>query len=345
MERTHRTFVFPTRNMFKQPLTYLATFFTILALSGCGATSSSPAKTTSTRSPSSTTPTSVPSPTTATKPAVAAQPGPKHPHVFVIIMENLGYRAAMATPQLSSLAHSWAYATNYYATTHPSLPNYLSLIGGSTFGISSDCVSCFVNSANLPTELSQKGVSWAAYMESIPNSCYLSPYAPSGLYAGKHDPFVYFENIRTSTSLCANIKPLSELTSQLGSSSAKLASFVWITPNICNDGHNCPASTAASWLQNMVSQITSSSAWKDNGALYITWDEGNGGDNRGLSSSGAITSSGGGHVLTLVIEPGLSRGTVLSQPMDHYSLLKTIEDNFGVPQLGLSANQRLSSLP
>jgi hypothetical protein len=96
----------------------------------------------------------------------------------------------------------------------------------------------------------------------------------------------------------------------------------------------------------MVSQITSSPAWKDNGALYVTWDEGNGGDYRGLSSAGAITpSGGGGHVLTLVIEPGLSGGAVLSQPMDHYSLLKTIENNFGVSQLGLSANQRLPTLP
>lgn len=340
--------------MLKRPLTYLAIFLPILLLSGCGATNSSSPTTTSTVRPSATTPTSVPASTTTVKPTTTttAPPGPKHPHIFVIVMENLGYRAAMATPQLSGLAHSWAYATNYYATTHPSLPNYLSLIGGSTFGISSDCVSCFVNSANLPTELSQKGVSWTAYMESIPNSCYLSPYAPSGLYAGKHDPFVYFDNVRASTSLCANIKPLSELISRLGSSSssssssARLASFVWITPNICNDGHNCSASTAGSWLQNMVSQITSSPAWKDNGALYVTWDEGNGGDYRGLSSAGAITpSGGGGHVLTLVIEPGLSGGTVLSQPMDHYSLLKTIEDNFGVSQLGLSANKRLPSLP
>ena len=325
---------------------FLTLVLMILMLASCSAsrsslpsapTSSLPQHASHVTSPISTQPA-----TTKANPAQAF----RHPHVFVIVMENLGFRAAMATPQLSNLAHSWAYASNYYATAHPSLPNYISLAGGSTFGISSDCISCFVNAANLPTELAQRGVSWSAYMESIPTSCYLSPYAPSGLYAGKHDPFRYFDNIRNSPTLCANIKPLSELTPLLTSKTSTPASFVWITPNICNDGHNCSASTAGTWLSKMVGQIISSHSWKDGGALYVTWDEGNGGDLRGLSTAGTIVpSGGGGHVLTLVIEPGLARGTVLSQPMDHYSLLKTIEANFAVPFLGLSNNPRLATLP
>lgn len=325
-------------------MTNFAIAVLLLVLAGCGTTIHSSPTTSSTVTkplPSSATSSVQPTTTATTSPA-----RPTHPHVFVIIMENLGYRAAMSTPQLASLAHSWAYATNYYATTHPSLPNYLSLIGGSTYGISSDCTSCFVNAANLPTELSQKGISWTAYMESIPRDCYLSPYAPGGLYAGKHDPFIYFDNIRSSTSLCTNIKPLSQLTSKLGSSQADLASFIWITPNICDDGHNCSPSTAGTWLNKMVDQVVSSAAWKDNGALYVTWDEGNGGDYRGISAGGsAISSGGGGHVLTLVIEPGLAAGTVIAQPMDHYALLKTIETNFGVTLLGLSANSHLPVLP
>ena len=311
----------------------------LLFLASCGtAVNSSP---TTSSTPITPLPSSAQPTTTSTSPA-----RPVHPHIFVIVMENLGYRAAMSTPPLASLAHSWAFATNYYATTHPSLPNYLSLIGGSTYGISSDCTSCFVNAANLPTELSQKGISWRAYMESIPRDCYLSPYAPGGLYAGKHDPFIYFKNVRSSTTLCSNIKPLSQLTSKLGSSQTGLASFIWITPNICNDGHNCSPSTAGAWLDKMVSQIVSSTAWKENGALYVTWDEGNGGDYRGISANGGIISSGGGgHVLTLVIEPGLAAGTEITQPMDHYALLKTIETNFGLSQLGLSANSHLPVLP
>ena len=290
--------------------------------------------------------TTITSITQATTTTAANASQAKHPHIFVIVMENLGYSAAMATPQLIQLAHRWAYATNYFATIHPSLPNYLSMIGGSTFGISSDCTGCFVNAPNLPTELSQNGIPWAAYMESIPNDCYLSPYAPDGMYAGKHDPFIYFDNIRSNLTLCSDIKPLSHLTSQFANSSANLPNFIWITPNLCNDGHNCSAAAAGVWLNKMVNQIVSLPAWKQNGALYVTWDEGNGGDHRGLTYDGSIASTGGGgHILTLVIEPGLSKGQVISQHRDHYSLLKTIEINFGVPQINQSANSNLSTLP
>lgn len=251
----------------------------------------------------------------------------------------------MAIPQFSELAHRWAYATNYFATTHPSLPNYLSMIGGSTYGISSDCTGCYVNAPNLPTELSRKGISWTAYMESIPNDCFLSPYAPDRLYAGKHDPFIYFDNIRSTLSLCSNIKPLSQLTSQLDNPSAKLSNFIWITPNLCNDGHDCSAATAGTWLDNVVNHIIALPEWKHNGALYVTWDEGNGSDHRGLSFGGSTTATGGGHILTLIIEPGLDKGQIISQNLDHYSLLKTIEINFGVPLLGQSSASTLSTLP
>ncbi len=317
---------------------YFSIAVLVLVTASCGVTPAAGSPTTST--------TSVAPITQATTTTAANATQAKHPHVFVIVMENLGYRAAMATPQFSQLAHRWAYTTNYFATTHPSLPNYLSLIGGSTFGISSDCTGCYVNAPNLPTELSRKGIPWAAYMESIPNDCYLYPYAPGGTYAGKHDPFVYFDNIRSNLTLCSNIKPLSHLTSQFANSSAKLPNFIWITPNLCNDGHNCSAAAAGTWLDNMVNQITSLSAWKQNGALYVTWDEGNGGDYRGLTYDGSIASKGGGgHILTLVIEPDLSKGQDISQRLDHYSLLKTIEINFGVPQINQSANSNLSTLP
>lgn len=308
-----------------------------ILLSSCGAAS----KSVSIR-PSTTT--SSLSPTTSKLPA--SPTAPSHPHIFLIVMENLGYQAAMSTPQLSSLAHNWAYANNYFATSHPSLPNYLSLIGGSTFHVTSDCISCFVNAPNLPTELSQKNISWTAYMESVSKSCHLSPYATSGLYAGKHDPFVYFENIRSSAQLCSNIKPLNQLAPKLSGPANALSDFIWITPNLCNDGHNCSASVAGLWLQKMVAKIVASPAWKNNGALYVTWDEGNGGDNRGLSPNGLVEShGGGGHALTLVIEPSLKPGTVITKPLDHYSILKTVEDNFGVTELGNSANPNLAVLP
>ena len=107
------------------------------------------------------------SPTSRTATAVILPPpnpahGFSHSHIFVIVMENLGYSQALATPAISALAKRWAYESQYYAITHPSLPNYLSLIGGSTFSITSDCVDCFVSAPSLASEMSQKEISWSA---------------------------------------------------------------------------------------------------------------------------------------------------------------------------------------
>ncbi len=314
----------------------------VLVLAGCG-NSNVAASTSATRATSTTTITHTSSTSAST--TTTAAPRYAHPHVFVIVMENLGYSAAMATPADAALASRYASTTDYYATSHPSLPNYISLLAGSTLGISSDCVSCFVNAPNLPTELSAAGVSWAAYMEGIPGPCYLSPYAPSGLYAGKHDPFVYFDNIRSNPALCNQIQPLPSLSPLLRGPASGVPDFVWITPDICHDGHNCSPEAAGQWLTGMVAQITASAAWRSGGALYVTWDEGNGGDYSGLSGSSVSSSGGGGHVLTLVIEPGLAPGTRITNLLDHYSLLKTIEQNFHVGLLGASASPGLATLP
>ncbi len=314
----------------------------ILGACGSSTAAAKPQNTGSANQPKTTSSTSSTTSTTTTQ----VLPKYAHDHVFVIVMENLGFSAAMATTSLATLANRWAYSTNYYATTHPSLPNYISLVAGSTLGISSDCVTCYVNAPSLMSEMTQNGVSWDAFMESLPNDCYLSPYAPDGLYAGKHDPFVYFDAIRSSSSQCNNIKPLHELIPLLGQNPSTVPNFTWITPNLCNDGHNCSSVVAGNWLTQMVSQITSSAAWKDNGALYVTWDEGNGGDYSGLTASGqVIQSGGGGHVLTLVIEPNLRAGTTITAPLDHYGLLKTIEVNFHLSLLGESANSNLTTLP
>ena len=183
-------------------------------------------------------------------------------------------------------------------------------------------------------------------MESLPSDCYLSPYAPDDLYAGKHDPFIYFTDIRSSATLCQSIKPLRELTDLLDANSKALPSFIWITPNLCNDGHNCSPTLAGYWLTSMVDEIIKSPIWENSGALYVTWDEGNGGDVTGVGNNEEVTNAGGGgHVLTLVIEPNLAPGTVFRQPMNHYSLLQSVEANFGLPLLGNSADPGIHPLP
>ncbi len=263
--------------------------------------------------------------------------------VFVIVMENLGYRAALAVPALKALSVRYASASQYYATTHPSLPNYISLTSGGTFGITTDCWYCQLAVPNLGQELSAKGVSWGAYMEGLPSDCWLGPWWPPTNYAGKHDPFRYYSSIVHATSLCQHIQPLTNLNTRLGGSASAIPRFVWITPNLCNDGHNCPASQAATWLEKEVAAITASAAWKQGGLLVVTWDEGNGADVRGINNQGQLSpTGGGGHVLTLVISPLVRPGLVVSTPLDHLSLLKTVEEVFQLPLLGATASAQVA---
>jgi hypothetical protein len=280
----------------------------------------------------------------STAEAVPGRSGvPAFHHVFVIVMENLGYDQALQTPGLAALASRWALATDSYGASHPSLPNYLALTSGSTFSISSDCVTCYVNSPNLFSQLSASSVSYDAYLEGVPGPCYLSPWGGSD-YASKHNPFRYYDDVRRSPAMCSHLRPFSEFTSLLARSSRAVPGFVWVTPNLCHDGHDCAPGVAATWLTNIVQKITASAAWRDRGVLFVTWDESNS-DSSAVTSSGHVTSTGGGgHVMTLVIAPGLRRGLRVSVAYNHYSLLATVEDALGLGLLkGASTAAPLSA--
>ena len=246
---------------------------------------------------------------------------PGFSHVFVVMMENLGYSLALATPGFASLASRYASASNYYAVGHPSLPNYLAITSGGTWGVESDCITCYVDKANIAAQLSKAKISWGAYLEDVPGPCYLAPYWGE-YYAGKHNPWRYYDDIRSSPALCAHLLPFGRLGPLLAGRAAKVPRYVWVTPNLCDDGHNCPPAVAASWLDRFVASVVKSAAWKANGVLFVTWDE---------SDSGGPA---GGQVLTLVISPGLRRGLKVTVGYTHYSVLATIEDAFRLPLLG-----------
>ncbi len=260
-----------------------------------------------------------------------APPGPggvpAFRHIFVVIMENLGYRAALGLPRVAALVRQGAVATHYFAVTHPSLPNYLALTSGHR-QVRNDCWYCVVNAPNLATQASAAGVSWGAYMEGLPHACWLGAFWPFGLYAGKHDPFRYYQSVRNSAALCANIQPLRALTAALPTGA--VPRLAWITPNLCNDMHSCPPWWGSRWLAAFVPRILASPAWRQGGVLFVTWDEAGGSDHRGCCGQ----ASGGGHVLTLVFAPGLKPGLRVSQPYNHYSLLATLETALGLPRLG-----------
>jgi phosphatidylinositol-3-phosphatase len=270
----------------------------------------------------------LPSTATATP---AARGIPAFSHVFEVVMENLGYSSALQTPGLARLARRWASASDYYAASHPSLPNYLALSSGSTHGITSDCVTCFVSAANLFSELANRHVSFDAYLEGVPGPCFLADYGGND-YASKHNPFRYYNDVRGSRSLCSHLRPYNELAGLLRGPPARVPRYVWVTPNLCHDGHDCGAGEASTWLTSFVAQVTSSAAWRDGGVLLVTWDEGF--DSSAVVNGRVVPGGGGGHVLTLVISPAVARGKVVAAPLNHYSLLATVEDALGLPRLG-----------
>ena len=265
-----------------------------------------------------------------TRSTVAPPPAPAVPsfsHVFVIVMENHEYGSIIgssAAPYINSLASTYALATNYYGASHPSLPNYLALTAGSTFGVASDCTTCYVSATNIADQVEATGRSWKAYMEDMPSPCFTG--ASAGNYAMKHNPFMYYNDIRTNAARCAgHVVPFSQFGADM--SSGQVPNLVWITPNMCNDMHDCAVSAGDGWLRSVVPTITASAAFRNGGALFITWDEGS-------SSAGCCSDSWGGRVATLVISPRVISGFRSSVAENHYGLLRTIEDGFHLAHLG-----------
>ena len=278
----------------------------------------------------------------ATERARASSASPRYQHVFEVVMENFSYSQALATPGFRALATRYAYASNYYAASHPSLPNYLALSGGSTFATTSDCTTCYVNAPSLYSQLAKARVPFDAYLEGAPSACYLDPWGGSD-YASKHNPWRYYLDVRSSPALCAHLRPYGELAARLAGPASETPRYVWVTPNLCHDGHDCAPSVAARWLTSFVATVTRSAAWRDHGVLYVTWDEAEG-DSASVRGRQVRDFGGGGHVLTLIIAPGVTHVEVRT-PLNHYSLLATIEDNFSLARLGFARGASVIRVP
>lgn len=235
------------------------------------------------------------------------QPTPQNRHVFVIVMENHSYDQAMAGAFTASLASRYGVAQDYHAVAHPSVPNYLALSSGSTWGVTDDSFHKLPND-DLGSQLTKAGVSWRAYMEGLTDAGCLDSPLP---YDPGHNPFAFYGG-----KCPPNVVPLTTLAGDLAGATPRLS---WITPDRCHDTHDCSVATGDDWLRWEVGQVTGSQAWKPGGVLLITWDEDDG--------------SAENHVLTLVLAQGLSHRSS-ARRYTHYSLLATVEDLLGVGRLG-----------
>jgi hypothetical protein len=241
-----------------------------------------------------------------------ATAAPAHPHVFVVVMENTSLATALRAPSISSLASRYQLVTDYRAVSSPSLPNYLALTSGSTWGITDNGYHA-LPAGGIGAQLTAADVTWRAYMEGLTSAgCMRSPYP----YALKHNPFAYYGG-----SCPENVVSLDGLDADLAHGTP---SFVWITPGLCHDGHDCALSVAGAWLDDLIGRIVASPAWQDDGVLFIVWDEG---DSRS-------------NVVPLIVAAPTLESRRIDSAYDHYSLLAAIEDLYGLPRLGAARDAR-----
>jgi len=248
----------------------------------------------------------------------------KFDRIVVIAMENkeLGdIVGSPSAPYLNSLIARYGLATNLTANLHPSLPNYMELTGGQpAFAV--NCDDCRVDAPNIADSIEASGRTWTAYMEGMTGTCGT---VNEGLYVVRHNPFVHYRNIADNPARCGHIVPLTRLTTDL--SAGTLSNFVWITPDLCHDMHDCGIASGDAWLQSVVPAIVGSPAF-GNSLLLIWWDE------------GTTNLGGGGLVPFIVVSNRTPAGTQSATPANHDSVLRTIEDLWGLAPLGQSATAR-----
>ena len=258
-------------------------------------------------------------------PASGAAPRavPPFDHIVVFVFENkesehvLGSRSA---PTFNRFARQYANLTAYYAVTHPSLPNYIALVSGSTGGITTNCTDCTVATPNLADSLEQRGLTWRTYAEGLPYSGFSGAVFRS--YAKKHNPFLYFRSIVESDKRRSRIVPLAHLAAD--ARARALPDFSLVVPNMCSSMHDCSVATGDRWLRRIVRPLLK----LPRTAIFILFDE------------GATSKRGGGHTPGLVVGTAVRPRSSYRALSGHYEVLRTIEDAWGLPLLGASARAR-----
>jgi hypothetical protein len=257
--------------------------------------------------------------------------------VFIILMENHDWssiKGSSSAPYLNSLLAIGAHAENYHnvpssQTLHPSEPNYVWLEAGDNLGIATDAApsasNCAAGKDHLVKQLKAAGVSWRSYQEDIAGG--KCPLSSTGNYAPKHNPQIFFDDVSgtgcsdaNATECVANELPYTQLAADLGSGS--VGKYNFITPNQCHDMHSnsCAGSSDTikqgdDWLKAEVPKILASSAYTNNGAIFITWDEG---------------GSGNKPIGMIVLSPLAKVGFSDTVEYSHSSTLRTMQTIFGV---------------
>lgn len=235
-------------------------------------------------------------------------------------MENHGYNqivGSSAAPYINSLISQYGSATNFFAEGHPSLPNYIAMTSGSTQGITDDA-NPSAHPLNVENIFHQLGSGQSQSLEeSMPSNCYGSDFIDAK-YSAHHNPMAYYTNRGTD---CQNYDiPLS-------STPSFTPKFTFVTPNQTDNMHSGTISQGDSFLQSFIPKITSTTDYQaGKTVVFVTWDEDEGSENN--------------HVPTIIINPNGAHDASACQGTQYtlYSMLRFVEDNFGLPRIGNAAS-------
>jgi hypothetical protein len=249
----------------------------------------------------------VPEPTAYRPPAVNK--------VVVVVEENHSYKEIAGNsqaPYMNELMKAGASLTNHYATGHPSQPNYYELFSGSSQGIKNDTPpKTPFKTANLASELIRKGYTFGGYSESLPKTGFTGPYDAKFKYAKKHNPWAGFSNVPASANM-----PFAKFPADY----AKLPTVSFVIPNLDHDIHDGTIKEADDWLKANLSGYVNW-AMEHDSLLILTWDEGD--------------WSAKNRIPTVFVGPMVKPGAY-AEKSNHHSVLRTIEDLYGLPALGAS---------
>jgi phospholipase C len=277
-------------------------------------------------------------------PAAAAQVPERLETVFVIVLENASWSDVKSNPDAPYLngellprsSHAEAYKGPLNGTLHPSLPNYIWLEAGDNLGIRDDAPPAshhLDTPMHLVTLLEHAGVSWRTYQQGIAGD--RCPLAARGEYQPKHNPMIYFNDVTDgndprSKHCIDHVRPLTELRDDLENSA--VARYNFIIPDQCNDMHSDCAprhnriKQGDDWLRKWMPRLLASTAYKRNGAVFITWDE---------AWFSPLSCPRSDCPIGMIVLSPLAKGGGYTNniPYDHSSTLKTLEELFGVTPL------------
>jgi hypothetical protein len=243
-------------------------------------------------------------------------------HVITVLLENEdGSSVLQQGPFEKYLASKYAYASDYYAVCHPSAPNYLSITSGASYQCGSDNYSVY-SATNIADLVQGAGLTWGAYMESMPTACDTSNV---GNYAVRHDPFLYYSDIVSNASRCnSHVQNFTAWNATV--SSGAIPNYVFITPNLLDDGHNTNVSYADAWLKGWLSPLMNDSFFASS-VFFITYDE-SGGTTTGYNGLD------GGEVYLAAVGPDVKANYTFATESSHFNLLTTTEWLLGLGNTG-----------